>query len=60
MGSVMGLVFLLNLPFGWWRDGTRRFSLPFLLASYFLGQLTGSRLRHRRPPRVWTNVTARE
>jgi hypothetical protein len=25
-------VFLLNIPFGFWRDGTKRFSLPWLLA----------------------------
>ena len=29
---VAAIVFLLNLPFGYWRAGTRRFSLPWILA----------------------------
>ncbi len=29
---VAALVVLLNLPFGFWRAGTRRFSWPWLLA----------------------------
>jgi len=35
MRSAWGLalvIVLLNLPFGFWRAGTRRFSLPWLLA----------------------------
>jgi hypothetical protein len=27
-----GIVFLLNLPFGFWRARVRRFSLPWILA----------------------------
>jgi hypothetical protein len=30
--AVAGIVFLINLPFGYWRAGTRRFSLPWFLA----------------------------
>ena len=70
-------VYVLNVPFGYWREGTRKFSLlwfvfihapipgvialrivselgfslhsyPILLAAYFLGQFTGSRIRRRR------------
>jgi hypothetical protein len=26
------LVFLFNLPFGYWREGVRKFSLPWILA----------------------------
>lgn len=30
---VVGLiVLLLNIPFGWWRAGVRKFSLPWILA----------------------------
>jgi hypothetical protein len=29
---VAGIVFLINLPFGYWRAGTRRFSTPWFLA----------------------------
>ena len=35
MRSAWGLalvIVLLNLPFGYWRAGTRRFSLPWFLA----------------------------
>jgi len=30
--SVIGLTFLLNLPFGWWRERRRRFSPGWFLA----------------------------
>jgi hypothetical protein len=29
------VIVVLNLPFGYWRAGTRRFSLPWLLAVHF-------------------------
>lgn len=29
---VAGLVLLLNLPFGYWRSGRKRFSVPWFLA----------------------------
>jgi hypothetical protein len=29
---VAATVFLLNLPFGWWRARVRKFSLPWILA----------------------------
>jgi hypothetical protein len=29
---VAGLILLVNLPFGYWRAGTRRFSLAWFLA----------------------------
>jgi len=29
---VAGLIFLLNLPFGYWRGGVRKFSPPWFLA----------------------------
>jgi hypothetical protein len=29
---VIVTVFCLNLPFGYWRDSTRKFSLPWVLA----------------------------
>ena len=29
---VVGIVFLLNLPFGFWRAGTRRFSSPWFVS----------------------------
>jgi len=29
---VVGAVLLVNLPFGFWRAGVRRFSLPWFLA----------------------------
>jgi len=29
---VAGLVFLLNLPFGFWRAGVRKFSMPWFAA----------------------------
>jgi hypothetical protein len=73
------LTILVNVPFGWWREGSRKFSptwfvaihaavplvivirrllgvrlawttLPFLVASYFLGQTLGARAR-----RGWTS-----
>ena len=30
--SVATAILLLNLPFGWWRAGTRKLSLPWFLA----------------------------
>ena len=30
--TVAGIVFLLNLPFGYWRSTVRRFSWPWLLS----------------------------
>ncbi|MBU0519675.1 solute carrier organic anion transporter [bacterium] len=30
--SVSGLIFLLNLPFGYWRAGLKRYSLLWFLA----------------------------
>ncbi|HSG47819.1 MAG TPA: hypothetical protein VLA43_08420 [Longimicrobiales bacterium] len=30
--TVMGLTLLLNVPFGWWREGTRKFSVGWFLA----------------------------
>jgi hypothetical protein len=30
--TVAGIVLLINLPFGYWRAGARRFSLPWFLA----------------------------
>lgn len=30
--SVAAAILLLNLPFGWWRAGTRKLSLPWFLA----------------------------
>ncbi len=30
--TVASLVFLLNLPFGYWRSRTRRFSWPWILS----------------------------
>ena len=30
--TAAALVLLLNLPFGFWRAGTRRFSFPWVLA----------------------------
>lgn len=30
--AAIGLVFLVNLPFGWWREGLRKFSGGWLLA----------------------------
>ena len=32
LGEVALAVLLLNLPFGFWRAGTRKFTLPWLLA----------------------------
>lgn len=32
LATVMGLTFFLNLPFGWWREGTRKFSPAWFLA----------------------------
>lgn len=29
---VMGLIFLVNLPFGFWRAGSRRYSGPWFVA----------------------------
>jgi len=29
---VMGLIFLINLPFGFWRAGAKRFSGPWFVA----------------------------
>jgi hypothetical protein len=33
--AVAGAVVLLNLPFGYWRAGIRRFSLAWFLAVHF-------------------------
>lgn len=30
--SVAGAILVLNLPFGFWRAGTRKFSVPWFLA----------------------------
>ena len=30
--SVAGAILVLNLPFGFWRAGTRKFTLPWFLA----------------------------
>lgn len=56
LGSVMGLTFLLNLPFGWWREGSRKFSVAWFLAIHLpvpfiilVRQAFGVRL-------VWTTV----
>lgn len=70
--SSLLAVYLLNIPFGYWRAGVRKFSLgwvlaihlpvpivfairffagagwlhiPFFVASFFLGQFTGSKVR---------------
>ncbi len=32
IGAVAGSIFLINLPFGYWRAGVRKFSLPWFLA----------------------------
>lgn len=32
VGTMVLLVLVLNLPFGFWRAGTRRFTLPWFLA----------------------------
>ena len=32
LGEVAGVVFLINLPFGFWRASVRRLSLPWFLA----------------------------
>lgn len=32
LAGVAALTFLLNLPFGWWREGTRKFSVPWFVA----------------------------
>jgi hypothetical protein len=32
LGGVALVVLVLNLPFGYWRAGVRRFSLPWFLA----------------------------
>jgi hypothetical protein len=32
LGGLALLVVALNLPFGYWREGTRRYSLPWLAA----------------------------
>lgn len=32
LALVASAVFLLNLPFGYWRAGTRKYSWPWLLA----------------------------
>jgi hypothetical protein len=32
LALVAASVFLLNLPFGYWRQGTRKFSWPWILA----------------------------
>ncbi len=32
LGAVAGSIFLINLPFGYWRSGVRKFSLQWFLA----------------------------
>lgn len=32
LALVAALVFILNIPFGFWRGNTRKFSLPWFLA----------------------------
>ena len=32
LGFVAAIVFMMNLPFGWWRSRTRKFSWPWILA----------------------------
>jgi hypothetical protein len=32
LGAVALVILVLNLPFGYWRAGVRRFSLPWFLA----------------------------
>jgi hypothetical protein len=32
LGIVLAIIFLLNLPFGYWRVHVRRFSFPWILA----------------------------
>ncbi|MFQ6047392.1 MAG: hypothetical protein ACE5PT_13725 [Gemmatimonadales bacterium] len=32
VGTVALVIFALNLPFGFWRAGTKRFTLPWFLA----------------------------
>jgi hypothetical protein len=32
VGVLVAVVLALNVPFGYWRAGTRRFSLPWFLA----------------------------
>ncbi len=37
---MTGLIFLVNIPFGYWRAGTRRFSWPWFLAIHLPVGLT--------------------
>lgn len=30
--AIAGLIFVLNMPFGFWRAGVRRFSMPWFVA----------------------------
>lgn len=32
LAAAAAATLLMNVPFGWWRDGTRKFSLPWFLA----------------------------
>jgi hypothetical protein len=32
LAVIAAIVFVLNLPFGYWRAGTKRFSRPWILA----------------------------
>lgn len=32
IGTVAGSILLINIPFGYWRAGARRFSVPWFLA----------------------------
>jgi hypothetical protein len=32
VGAVAGSIFLFNIPFGYWRAGVRKFSVPWFLA----------------------------
>ncbi len=45
IGSVTLVIFLLNLPFGYWRVQTRRFTLPWCLAIHLPIRRGGPRNR---------------
>jgi hypothetical protein len=32
IAAVAALILIVNLPFGWWRAGLRKFSLPWFVA----------------------------
>jgi len=76
LASLLAFVYLLNVPFGYWRADTKRFSkqwimaihlpvplifalrfmsgvdpvlIPLFVVAFFLGQLTGGRIKlHRK------------